>query len=100
MEATQTNPLLRADTLFGVCQALADDLGINPLWLRIPLASAILFTPTGAIATYFGLGLLVLVSRMLFPPKPVAVDEAVTQPVLVSENAPAKQDTRELAEAA
>lgn len=100
MEAKQPNPLLRADTLFGVCQALGEDFGINPLWLRIPLASAILFTPTGAVATYFGLGLLVLVSRLLFPPKPVVIDAAVAKPVAEIERQTVEQDTRELAEAA
>ena len=75
----------RPDTLLGVCQGLADDLGINALWLRLPLAGGILFNPYAAIGTYFGLGLLVLASRLLFPVKsadsaPVAVTEPGSRP--------------------
>ncbi|CAA9519262.1 MAG: hypothetical protein AVDCRST_MAG62-1006 [uncultured Sphingomonas sp.] len=99
MSANQ-NPFLRPDTLFGVCQAIGEDLRVNPLWLRIPLASAILFSPTGAVGVYFGLGLLVLVSRLLFPPKSVVIETAAATPVLAAESGPIAQDTRELAEAA
>ena len=99
MEA-KNNPLFRPDTLLGVCQALGDDLGINPLWLRVPLASAILFTPIGAVGTYLFLGLLVLVSRLVFPPKLVAAEAPAAQPAPVAHQEVAAQDTRELAEAA
>ncbi|HVF82698.1 MAG TPA: PspC domain-containing protein [Sphingomicrobium sp.] len=99
MKAKQ-NPFLRADTLFGVCQAIGEDFGINPLWLRIPLASAILFTPTGAIGAYFALGALVLISRLLFPPKPVVTEAVILMPALAASTKPVEQDTRELAEAA
>lgn len=100
MESSETNPFFRADTLFGVCQALGDDLGIHPNWLRVPLASAILFTPAGAVGTYFGLGLLVLISRLLFPSRKVEAPAELAQPTLVAETPSLAQDTRELAEAA
>jgi phage shock protein PspC (stress-responsive transcriptional regulator) len=99
MEATK-NPLFRPDTLLGVCQALGEDLGINPLWLRVPLASAILFNPVGAVGAYLFLGLLVLVSRVVFPPKLVAVEVPAEQPAPVARHEAVEQDTRELAEAA
>jgi phage shock protein PspC (stress-responsive transcriptional regulator) len=98
MEAT--NPLFRHDTLLGVCQALGEDLGINPLWLRVPLASAILFSPAGAVGTYLALGVLVLVARLVFPPKPFAIEAAEVQPEPVATREVLEQDTRELAEAA
>ena len=98
MDTKQPNPMTRADTLFGVCQALADDFGINPLWLRIPIASGILVHPLGAVGVYFGLGLLVLVSRLVFPTK-VQASAPVLQQVS-AEPVQLQQDTRELAEAA
>ena len=35
MQTTQTSLIARDDTFLGVCQALGDDLGFNPLWLRL-----------------------------------------------------------------
>lgn len=36
-----TAPLpLRAHTILGVCEALGEDFGINPIWFRVPLARA------------------------------------------------------------
>ena len=94
------NPLFRHDTLLGVCQALGDDFGFNANWLRIPLASAILFSPAGAVGTYLALGVLVLVARLVFPPKPVAVEAPAQQPAPTAHHEFVEQDTRELAEAA
>lgn len=67
MQATQGNLLTRDDTILGVCQGLGEDLGFNPLWLRIALAVLLYLHPVGAIAGYFGLGLVVLLSRLLVP---------------------------------
>ena len=33
--AQTTNLLLRNDTILGVCEALGQDFGINPTWLRV-----------------------------------------------------------------
>lgn len=97
-DQTQPNIFLRSDTLFGACQGLADDLGINPLWIRVPLASVILFSPTAAFAAYAVLCVLVFGTRLLFPAKTVAT-EAQAVPVVTSEPQPANEQ-RELAEAA
>lgn len=67
MQATQGNLLTRDDTILGVCQGLGEDLGFNPLWLRIAFAVLVYLNPMGAIAGYFGLGVVVLVSRLLVP---------------------------------
>ena len=65
---------MRSHTIFGVCEAIGEDFGFNPMWLRVPLAASVLLSLTGAIAAYLGLGLVVLASRLLFPdPKPTAV---------------------------
>ena len=58
---------LRQHTIFGVCEGIGEDFGFNPIYLRVPLAAMVLWSPTIAIGTYFLLGALVLASRMLFP---------------------------------
>lgn len=67
MTAKTTNPFMRDDTIFGVCQAIGDDFGFNPMWLRIPLAVPVVFAPWYSVAAYAALGLAVLASRFLFP---------------------------------
>ena len=97
---SQPNLLFRPDTIFGACQGIADDLGISPLLIRIPLASLILFSPKLAFGIYAALCVVVLASRMLFPaPKAAAV--VVAAPVEVAA-APveAANEERELAAAA
>jgi phage shock protein PspC (stress-responsive transcriptional regulator) len=58
---------LRSHTILGVCEALGEDFGFNPVLLRIPFAASVVYSPLLAIGAYFGLGALVLASRMLFP---------------------------------
>ena len=58
---------LRAHTIFGVCEAIGEDFGFNPIFLRVPLAASVLWSPLMAIGAYFVLGALVLASRLLFP---------------------------------
>ena len=67
MTATQPNPLTRADTFFGVCQALGDDLGFNPIFLRVALAGMLFWNPWVAISSYAAGGIIVLASRLLAP---------------------------------
>jgi len=58
---------LRSHTILGVCEAIGEDFGFNPIFLRIPLAVSVIWNPTIAFATYFALGAVVLASRLLFP---------------------------------
>ena len=58
---------LRSHTILGVCEALGEDFGFNPVLLRIPLAASVVYSPLLAIGAYFALGALVLASRLLFP---------------------------------
>ncbi|WP_114226833.1 MULTISPECIES: PspC domain-containing protein [Sphingomonas] len=99
MTTTKGNLFLRQDTLFGACQGLADDFGISALWLRIPLAATILYSPEIAFGTYAFLCALVLVTRKVWPVKSVAVETPATAveaaPVLSADN-----EQRELAQAA
>lgn len=65
---TDTTALpLRTHTLLGACEAVGEDFGFNPLFLRVPFAMAVLFSPTIAIGAYLVLGLVVAASRLLFP---------------------------------
>lgn len=58
---------LRSHTILGVCEAIGEDFGFNPIFLRIPLAAVVLVSLTWAIGSYLALGAIVLVSRLLFP---------------------------------
>lgn len=58
---------LRAHTILGVCEAIGEDFGFNPVLLRVPFAAAVLWSPTMTLAIYFALGAIVLASRLLFP---------------------------------
>ena len=73
---------LRSHTILGVCEAIGEDFGINPLFLRVPLAASVLYSPLWAVGVYLGLGLVVLASRLLFPAPKAAKPQAaaVEQP--------------------
>ena len=60
---------LRSHTILGVCEALGEDFGFNPVFLRIPFAASVIYSPMIAFGVYFALGLVVLGSRLLFPRK-------------------------------
>ena len=69
MSAQENNvPLpLRSHTILGVCEAIGEDFGFNPTFLRVILAAMVLYSPMIAIGAYFALGAVVLASRLLFP---------------------------------
>ena len=83
---------LRSHTILGVCEAIGEDFGFNPIFLRIPLAASVIWNPVVALGTYFGLGAIVLASRLLFP-KAKKAEVAKAEPVSANEQ-------RELAKAA
>jgi phage shock protein PspC (stress-responsive transcriptional regulator) len=58
---------LRRDTFLGVFEAIGQDLGINPNWLRIPFAALILWNPEVIIGLYLALGIVVAATRWFFP---------------------------------
>jgi phage shock protein PspC (stress-responsive transcriptional regulator) len=66
-EETQVALPLRNHTIFGVCEAIGEDFGFNPVLLRVPFAATVLWSPMIAIGAYFALGAVVLASRLLFP---------------------------------
>ena len=77
---------LRSHTILGVCEAIGEDFGFNPIFLRIPFAASVLYSPLWAVVAYFALGAVVLASRLLFPKaKAEAVPQAAEQPAAVNE---------------
>ena len=75
---------LRQHTILGVCEAIGEDFGFNPIFLRIPLAVSVLWSPVWAISAYFAIGAVVLASRLLFA-RPRAADVAAA-PAIESDN--------------
>lgn len=62
---SDTNLFMRDDTFFGICEGLGEDLGIHANWLRLALGVSVMWNPVAVISLYFGLGAIVLVSRMI-----------------------------------
>ena len=78
MQTSQPSVFARDHTLLGICEALGEDFGFNPLFLRVPLAVCLLLNPWAVVATYAGLGVLVAFTRLVVPNprKPAAQAEA------------------------
>ena len=65
MQERQPTLFTRDDTFFGVCQALGEDFGFNPNYLRVALGVLLLFNPVAVIGGYAAAGVLVAFSRLL-----------------------------------
>jgi phage shock protein C len=70
----------RDDTLLGVCFALGEDFGFNPVYLRVLLAAVVLWSLPAALGAYAALGALVAVSRWMAPDPPPAEAAAAHAP--------------------
>lgn len=57
----------RPDTFLGVSQGLGEDLGVHPNIVRLIFAGVLFWNPVAALCGYAGAGLLVLVTRLIFP---------------------------------
>lgn len=68
------------DCLFGVCQAVGDDFGFDPLWLRLAFIAPLIWSPALVFASYAALGAIVLVSRLLAPKPRAARPSAEAAP--------------------
>jgi phage shock protein C len=77
---------LRSHTILGVCEAIGEDFGFNPVLLRVPLAASVLWSPMWAIGAYFALGAVVLLSRLLFPQPKSAVPAVEQQPAVTNDD--------------
>jgi phage shock protein PspC (stress-responsive transcriptional regulator) len=82
MQTSQPSVFARDHTILGVCEALGEDLGFNPVYLRVPLACCLLLNPWAVVATYAGLAVLVAFTRVVAPnPRPAALAEAASASV-------------------
>ena len=74
MQTSQPSVFARDHTILGICEALGEDFGFNPVFLRVPLAVCLLLNPWAVVAAYAGLGVLVAFTRLVAPNprKPVA----------------------------
>ena len=80
MPNANTNLLVgRIDTILGVCEAIGQDFGFHPNWLRVALACLVYFAPAAVIGGYVALGLAVAVSRWVAPDEQLAAPEADRQ---------------------
>ena len=100
MQNETTNLFRRRDTFFGICEAVGQDFGFNPLYLRLAFIAPLFFFPVQTFAAYFALGLVVLASRLIFPAKTAGQPAltAIEADAPTAETAPEK--TGELALAA
>jgi phage shock protein PspC (stress-responsive transcriptional regulator) len=70
--ASEGSIIARDDTLLGVCFAIGQDFGFNPLYLRILFAVVLFWSPAAAFGGYAVLGAIVALSRRIAPdPAPV-----------------------------
>jgi phage shock protein PspC (stress-responsive transcriptional regulator) len=87
---------LRSHTILGVCEAVGEDFGFNPVFLRILFAASVMWSPMVAFGAYLGLGAVVMAARLLFPK---AQAESSSGEAIVEQEAPANEQ-RELKKAA
>lgn len=84
----ETEPALpfRSDTILGVCEAVGQDFGFSPLYLRLVFAGLFYFSPLMVIGAYLALGAGVFLARWLYPVPATAAQHALQAPVRTAEN--------------
>ena len=94
MQTFQPSIFARPDTLLGICQALGDDLRINPTWFRAGLAVTVFFNLGAAVAVYLAAGVVVLASRLLYraPRKAIVAAVPAVAPVQIEESVAAQTE--------
>lgn len=77
-----TEAAYKPDNILGICEAVGNDLGFNPTWLRIAFVPILFFAPVVMIGAYLALGAVVLASRLIFPkPRAAAVQNVKAEQV-------------------
>jgi phage shock protein PspC (stress-responsive transcriptional regulator) len=87
MQTFQPSIFARPDTLLGICQAIGDDLGINPNYFRVALAGGVFFNFSATMAVYLAAGAIVLASRLLYRAPRKLVSQPVVEAAPVAEAA-------------
>ena len=88
MEQDNANLFRRRDTFFGICEAVGQDFGFNPLYLRLAVIAPLFFLPVQTVVAYFALGLIVLASRLLFPARQAVAAAVQPAPAIEAPRAP------------
>ncbi len=70
----------RSDTILGVCEAIGQDLGFNPLYLRLVFAGLFYFNPLMVIGSYLALGAGVALARWFYPVPTATVAQPAANP--------------------
>ena len=84
-QENQVSLPLRSHTILGVCEAIGEDFGFNPVFLRIPFAASVIYSPLIAFGVYFALGAVVLGSRLLYPRKATNAPAVTAEPPVANE---------------
>ena len=71
---------LRYDTILGVCEAIGEDFGFHPNYLRVVFAAGVLWNPVAILSIYLALGAIVAGSRWLFPKPAPSVSPRLAEP--------------------
>ncbi len=74
MQQVQPSVFARDHTFFGVCEAIGEDFGFNPLWLRLVLPVLLCMNPAATIGGYLAAGALILATRLLVPNPRIVVE--------------------------
>ena len=85
MMTNQTPLPLRNDTILGVCEAIGQDFGFNPLWLGLAFIAPIFVAPVACVGAYLALGAVVGTTRLLFKDKPASEQVVDTTATVVEE---------------
>ncbi len=94
MQRLSSSPLARHDTLLGVCQALGEDFGFNPIFLRIALALLLIWNPVVVAGGYAAAAAVITLAYLLFPTLPAAAQPAAAPPAADPEPA-SEEEVRE-----
>jgi phage shock protein PspC (stress-responsive transcriptional regulator) len=74
----QTAPAQQRDNLLGICHALGETFGFNPLFLRLALLAGVMIDAEMSLIAYFGAGVAVLVAKLAAPDRSKAARKART----------------------
>jgi phage shock protein PspC (stress-responsive transcriptional regulator) len=85
MNSNATPLPLRSDTILGVCEAIGQDFGFKPLYLRLAFIAPLFVAPAATVAAYLAIGAVVGTTRLLVRDVPAAGQVVDAEATLVEE---------------
>lgn len=82
MQTYQRSLFARNDTLLGICQAVGEDLGFNPTYLRVAFAIGLFFSLGTSVGIYLAMGAVVLASRLVYRAPRKTMPQAAAAPTV------------------